>query len=246
MQIWPAIDLRGGKCVRLRQGDYRQETVFAQDPAAVARQFAASGAKHLHIVDLEGAREGLPVNLPAVQDILEAVDIECELGGGIRDEQSICELLDFGLDRLVIGTSALTDPEWFRNICRQFPGKLVLGIDARDGLAASDGWLNTSSVSALDLARQFDDEPLAAIIYTDIATDGMMRGPNIAAMAEMQAAVKLPVVASGGVTTADDVDRLAAAGLAGCIIGRALYEGTLKLADAIQVANGRHIQRLKN
>src|SRR4249920_1675419 len=126
MQIWPAIDLRGGKCVRLRQGDYQQETVFAQDPAAVAKQFADQGAEHLHIVDLEGALEGLPVNLPAVQEILGAVDIETELGGGVRDEQSVQELFEFGLSRLVIGTSALTDPEWFRAACRQYPGKLVL------------------------------------------------------------------------------------------------------------------------
>jgi phosphoribosylformimino-5-aminoimidazole carboxamide ribotide isomerase len=200
----------------------------------------------LHIVDLEGAREGLPVNLPSVQNILEAVDIECELGGGIRDEQTVCELLDFGINRLVIGTSALTDPEWFRKTCREFPEKLVLGIDARDGLAATDGWLTTTKVTAIELARQFDNEPLAAIIYTDIATDGMLRGPNVLAMAQMQAAVKSPVIASGGVTTIDDVDRLAAAGLAGCIIGRALYEGTLKLADVLRAAEGRHIERLKN
>lgn len=238
MQVWPAIDLRGGKCVRLRQGDYHQETVFAEDPAVVAKKFVSEGARHLHIVDLEGAREGLPVNLPGVQEILAAIDIECELGGGIRDEQSISELLGFGLARLVIGTSALTDPEWFRESCRKFPGRLVLGIDARDGLAATNGWLQTSDVSAIELAKQFAGEPLAAIIYTDIATDGMMGGPNIAAMAEMQAAVDLPVVASGGVTTRDDVARLAAAGLAGCIIGRALYEGTLTLVDAHAAARG--------
>ena len=238
MQVWPAIDLRGGKCVRLRQGDYQQETIFALDPATAARQFADQGATHLHIVDLEGAREGLPVNLPSVQEILEAVKIECELGGGIRDEQSVQELLDFGLSRLVIGTSALTDPEWFRDACRKYPRKMVLGIDARDGRAATDGWLNTSNVPAIELAKQFANEPLAAIIYTDIATDGMMAGPNIQAMAEMQAAVDVPIVASGGVTTLDDVARLAAAGLAGCIIGRALYEGTLSLAEAIRVAKG--------
>jgi phosphoribosylformimino-5-aminoimidazole carboxamide ribotide isomerase len=236
MQVWPAIDLRGGKCVRLRQGDYQQETIFAESPAAVAQQFADQGAQQLHIVDLEGAREGLPVNLPSVQEILESVQIECELGGGIRDEQSVRELLDFGLSRLVIGTSALTNPEWFREACRQFPGRLVLGIDARDGRAATDGWLNTSNVTAIDLARQFAAEPLAAIIYTDIATDGMMRGPNVAAMAEMQAAVNVPVIASGGVTTVEDVANLAAAGLAGCIIGRALYEGTLSLREALRVA----------
>jgi phosphoribosylformimino-5-aminoimidazole carboxamide ribotide isomerase len=238
MQVWPAIDLRGGKCVRLRQGDYERETVFAEDPSAVARQFVAQGAQHLHIVDLEGAREGLPVNLPSVQNILAAVDIECELGGGIRDEQSVCEILEFGVSRLVIGTSALTDPEWFRTACRKYPGKLVLGIDARHGFAATDGWMKQSNVTAIDLARQFANEPLAAIIYTDIATDGMMAGPNVAAMAQMQAAVDVPIIASGGVTTVEDVARLAAAGLAGCIIGRALYEGSLTIADALRAASG--------
>jgi phosphoribosylformimino-5-aminoimidazole carboxamide ribotide isomerase len=237
MQVWPAIDLRGGKCVRLRQGDYEQETVFAEDPAAVARQFAEQGARHLHMVDLEGAKEGLPVNLPGVQSILAAVSIECELGGGIRDEQSVAELLGFGLSRLVIGTSALKNPDWFRDTCRKYPRRLVLGIDARDGRAATDGWLNTSDIAAIDLARQFATEPLAAIIYTDIATDGMMRGPNVAAMAEMRRAVRIPVVAAGGVTTAEDVARLAAAGLDGCIIGRALYEGTITLAEALEAAD---------
>ena len=241
MQIWPAIDLRDGKCVRLRQGDYEQETVFAEDPAAVARQFVDEGAEYLHIVDLEGAREGLPVNLPSVQLILDAIDIECELGGGIRDEQSITELLEFGLSRLVIGTSALTDPEWFRETCRKYPGKLVLGIDARDGRVATDGWLQTSDVEATELARQFAAEPLAAIIYTDIATDGMLRGPNVSAMATMQAAVRVPVIASGGVTTAADVAALAEAGMAGCIIGRALYVGTLTLPDALRAAQSAHV-----
>jgi phosphoribosylformimino-5-aminoimidazole carboxamide ribotide isomerase len=152
----------------------------------------------------------------------------------------VSELLEFGLCRLVIGTSALVDPEWFRATCRQFPGKLVLGIDARDGLAATEGWLKTSEVTAIDLARQFADEPLAAIIYTDIASDGMMRGPNVAAMAEMQSAVRVPVIASGGVTTVEDVARLLAAGLAGCIIGRALYEGTITLADALKTAQSKN------
>jgi phosphoribosylformimino-5-aminoimidazole carboxamide ribotide isomerase len=243
MQIWPAIDLRDGKCVRLRQGDYEQETVFADNPAAVARQFVEEGAEHLHIVDLEGAREGLPINLPSVQEILGAVQIECELGGGIRDEQSVTELFGFGLSRLVIGTSALTDPEWFRQTCRKYPGKLVLGIDARDGRVATDGWMQTSDVNATELARQFSDEPLAAIIYTDIATDGMLRGPNVAAMAEMQAAVRVPVIASGGVTTAADVALLAEAGLAGCIIGRALYVGTLTLPEALRAVQSAEARK---
>ena len=236
MEIWPAIDLRGGKCVRLRQGDYAQETIFNDDPVAVALEFQAAGAQHLHIVDLDGAREGSPVNLPAVQDIVAAVDMQCELGGGVRDEQSIGELLGFGLCRLVVGTSAIKRPDWFRETCQSFPNKLVLGIDARDGLVATDGWLETSAVSAIELAQSFADEPLAAIIYTDIATDGMMRGPNVAAMQEMQQAVDLPVVASGGVTTLQDVRALGQAGLAAAIIGRALYEGAFQLEQALEIA----------
>ena len=171
-----------------------------------------------------------------VASILKAVNLSCELGGGIRDEQTIRELLDLGLCRLVIGTLAIRQPDWFRSMCRQFPQRLVLGIDARDGKVATHGWLQTSDMAATELARQFSSEPLAAIIYTDIATDGMMAGPNVAAMAEMQAAVDLPVVASGGVTTRDDVARLAAVRMAGCIIGRALYEGTITLPDALAAA----------
>ena len=236
MQIWPAIDLRGGQCVRLRQGDYAQETVFHDDPVAIARIFQEAGAKHLHLVDLDGAREGSLMNLPAVQNVLEAVDMECELGGGVRDEQVIAELLGFGLSRLVVGTSAIKRPEWFRDTCRNFPNRLVLGIDARDGQVATDGWLETSELSAVDLAKQFAGEPIAAIIYTDIATDGMMAGPNVAAMREMQQGVDFPVIASGGVSTLDDVRALAEAGMAGCIIGRALYEGVFDVSQAIAVA----------
>ena len=236
MEVWPAIDLRGGKCVRLRQGDYQQETVFNDDPVAVARDFAAAGAAHLHVVDLDGAREGLPVNLPAVQEIVAAVDMQVELGGGVRDEQSISELLGFGIHRLVVGTSAIKRPEWFAQTVNQYPHRLVLGIDARDGRVATDGWLETSDVDAIELATQLNDQPLAAIVYTDIATDGMMAGPNVAAMGEMQQAVNVPVVASGGVTTAADVTALREAGLAACIIGRALYEGTLTIEAALEAA----------
>lgn len=242
MKIWPAIDLRGGKCVRLRQGDYAQETVFNDEPAVVARQFADAGARCLHVVDLDGAREGAPVNLPAVEEILDALNsynepFSVELGGGIRDEQAIAELLDFGLDRLVVGTSAIKHTDWFEGIIERFPGKLVLGVDARDGLVATDGWLETSKTNAVELAQRFIGKPLAAIVYTDIATDGMMQGPNVAAMAEMQAAMcEVSVVASGGVTTLDDVQKLKDAGLSGAIIGRALYEGTIDLAAALKIA----------
>jgi phosphoribosylformimino-5-aminoimidazole carboxamide ribotide isomerase len=236
MQIWPAIDLLGGKCVRLEQGDYRRETVFADDPAIGAAEFQRQGAQHLHLVDLDGARAGRPVNLDAVKAILSAVTIECELGGGIRDEAAIDSLLQAGLSRLVLGTSALKRPEWFGDMCSKHPGRLALGVDARDGLVATDGWLETSSVHAVDLVQQFANVPLAAIIYTDIATDGMLQGPNLAAMREMQESIAHPVIASGGVTTADDVAELAAAGLAGAIVGRALYVGTLTLAEALAAA----------
>ena len=239
MEIWPAIDLRGGKCVRLQQGDYDRETVFGEDAVAMAQRWADGGASSLHLVDLDGARDGQPRNQSVVASILKAVQLSCELGGGIRNEQTIRELLDLGLCRLVIGTLAIRQPDWFRDMCRKFPQRLVLGIDARDGKVATDGWLQTSSLAATEVAGQFSREPLAAIIYTDIATDGMLAGPNVAAMAEMQAAVDLPVVASGGVTTRDDVARLAAAGMAGCIIGRGLYEGTITLPDALAAAGER-------
>jgi phosphoribosylformimino-5-aminoimidazole carboxamide ribotide isomerase len=240
VEIWPAIDLRGGKCVRLRLGDYQQETVFGEDPAAMARHWAGLGAGYLHLVDLDGARSGEPSNLASVRAILAAVSIPCELGGGIRSEATIRQLLDLGLSRLVIGTLAIRQPDWFRQMCRLFPRRLVLGIDARNGLVATEGWLETSDTRATTLARQFEGEPIAAVIYTDIATDGMMAGPNVAAMAEMQAAIELPVVASGGVTTKEDVVRLAAVPMAGCVIGRALYENTLTLPDALSAAAGEH------
>jgi phosphoribosylformimino-5-aminoimidazole carboxamide ribotide isomerase len=233
VQIWPAIDLRGGKCVRLKQGDYAQETVFGDDPAAMARHWVGLGGQRLHLVDLDGAKDGRPANLAAIKAILQAVAVPCELGGGIRDEQTIRELLDLGLARLVIGTLAIKQPEWFQRMCVAFPGKLVLGIDARGGRVATDGWRETSAISAVDLARQFAGEPLAAINYTDIATDGMMTGPNVAAMREMREASDAPLIASGGVTTAEDVARLAAVPVDGCIIGRALYEGSLTLPAAI-------------
>lgn len=236
MQIWPAIDLRGGKCVRLRQGDYARETVFGDDPAAMARQFVDQGAEYLHLVDLDGAKTGKPENLAAVRAILAAVSIPCELGGGVRDEATIDALLEIGLARVVIGTRALREPDWFRTVCRKYPNKLAIGIDARDGRVATHGWLETSETLAVDLARQFEGEPIASLIYTDIATDGMLAGPNVEAMREMREAVTLPVIASGGVTTGEDVANLAAAGVAGCIVGRALYEGTLTLAGALQAA----------
>jgi phosphoribosylformimino-5-aminoimidazole carboxamide ribotide isomerase len=238
VEIWPAIDIRGGKCVRLRQGDYSQETVFSDDPAAMARHWVDLGARCLHLVDLDGAWAGKPVNMVSIREIIAAVDVPCELGGGIRGQGTMRELFGLGLQRLVIGTLALREPDWFRQMCRTFPGQLVLGIDARDGLVATEGWQSTSEVAAIELAGRFAGEPLAALVYTDIATDGMMVGPNLTEMAVMRAAVEWPVVASGGVTTREDVARLAAVPMAGCIIGRALYEGTLTLPEAIAAAAG--------
>jgi phosphoribosylformimino-5-aminoimidazole carboxamide ribotide isomerase len=240
VDIWPAIDLRGGNCVRLKQGDYQQETVFGDDPAAIARHWVDLGAQFLHLVDLDGARSGKPENLASIRAIVESCPgIPCELGGGVRDEETIRQLLDLGLARLVIGTLAIRQPDWFRQMCRAYPGRLVLGIDARAGRVATAGWLETSEVEAVGLARQFAGEPLASIVYTDIATDGMLAGPNVEAMAEMRRAMELPVVASGGVTTREDVYRLAAVPMAGCIVGRALYEGTLTLPEALEAASGR-------
>ncbi|HTN73649.1 MAG TPA: 1-(5-phosphoribosyl)-5-[(5-phosphoribosylamino)methylideneamino]imidazole-4-carboxamide isomerase [Pirellulaceae bacterium] len=236
MQIWPAIDLRGGKCVRLKQGDYQQETVFGDDPAEMARQFVSQGARLLHLVDLDGARDGFAVNREAVRSILRAVDIPCELGGGIRDEETIQMLLDLGMHRLVIGTKALKEPEWFARMAERFPGRLAVGIDAKQGMVATDGWLEVSHTKATDLARKLDTLPLAAIIYTDIAKDGMMAGPNFAEMREMKAAVSHAVIASGGVTTAADVAELAKLQLDGCIIGRTLYEGKLTIQEALDAA----------
>jgi phosphoribosylformimino-5-aminoimidazole carboxamide ribotide isomerase len=250
MQVWPAIDLRGGNCVRLLQGDYDRETVFGRDPAAMARRWVSEGAKFLHLVDLDGARDGKSVNAEAIAAIALAVDIPCELGGGIRDEETIEQMLALGLARLVIGTKALKEPDWFRRVCARFPGRLAVGIDARNGRVASDGWLETSDIAATELARSLADEPIAAVIYTDIARDGMMSGPNFEAMAEMRRAITAPLVASGGVTTVDDVRRLAEAGMDGCIIGRALYEGSLTLGDALaaadQAADGEAAERFDN
>jgi phosphoribosylformimino-5-aminoimidazole carboxamide ribotide isomerase len=236
MQIWPAIDLRGGLCVRLRQGDYGRETIYADDPVEVAKRWVVEGAKYLHLVDLDAAKDGSSANAEVIRGIVKGAGIPCELGGGVRSDATIERMLGLGLSRLVVGTKALKEPDWFRTACQTFPGKLALGIDAKNGRVATDGWLETSETAAIDLARMFADEPLAAIIYTDISRDGMLQGPNLPAMAEMKAAVDIPVIASGGVTTAEDVEGLAKIGLDGCIIGRALYEGTLSLKDALQAA----------
>lgn len=233
MRIWPAIDLRGGKCVRLKQGDYNRETVFDDNPARIAKRWVDEGADCLHLVDLDGARDGKLVNGEVIEAIVTSVDVTFQLGGGIRDESAIKRLLHLGLNRLVIGTQALKNPDWFREMAGKYPDTLVLGIDARNGMVATDGWLETSETSAIAMAKQFEQEPIAGIVYTDIAKDGMMEGPNLEAMKEMQESISLPVVASGGVTTADDAKQLGKIPMAGAIIGRALYEGTINLPDIL-------------
>jgi len=234
MQIWPAIDLRNGKCVRLQQGDYDKETIFGTNPAEMARKWVDEGARRLHLVDLDGARQGNMANLAAVRSILAAVDVPCELGGGIRDQETIRSLIDLGLTRLVIGTRALKDPKWFAESCQLFPHRLAVGIDAKDGNVATDGWLEVSKTPATQFAKQLSQLPIAAIIYTDISKDGMLAGPNLLAMTQIKRASRVPVIASGGITTVDDLTKLSAAEVDGCIIGRALYEGKLNLADALK------------
>jgi phosphoribosylformimino-5-aminoimidazole carboxamide ribotide isomerase len=234
--VFPAIDLRAGRCVRLRQGDYNQETVFDADPTAAARRWVGQGATFLHLVDLDGAKAGHPVNNESIRQIVREAGVPCQLGGGLRDEAHVAAALNWGVCRVIIGTRAVRDPAWFGSLCAKFPEQVVLGIDAKDGRVAVEGWSEVSDNSALDIARRCVEWPLAAIVYTDISRDGMLAGPNANALAELSTRVKLPVIASGGVTTLDDVRTMKKLGLAGCIVGRALYEGRLDLKQAIAIA----------
>ncbi len=241
MDIIPAIDLRGGRCVRLRQGDYARETVFDENPVAVARQWAAQGAARIHLVDLDGAKAGRPVNTAVITEIVAAVDVPCQLGGGLREDASVRQmLLDVGIDRVIIGTQALKQPDWFALLTEAYPGRVALGVDARDGLVATEGWLDVSATSAFDLVQGFATLPLAAVIYTNIANDGMMQGIDQGTLDDLERLASLgrDVIASGGVTTLDDVRRLLDISvreprLTGAIVGRALYEGSLDLTAAV-------------
>jgi phosphoribosylformimino-5-aminoimidazole carboxamide ribotide isomerase len=239
MLILPAIDLRGGKCVRLKQGDYAQETIFGDDPVAMAQRWVGQGAKSLHLVDLDGAKAGRPVNGEVIRAIVSAVPVPCQMGGGIRCDRDIATALDWGVRKVVIGTRALQDPAWVREMAYLYPERIVLGLDARDGKVATHGWVNTSDATVLELARQFAQWPLGAIVFTDIARDGMLAGPNVEALAELAAAVPLPVIASGGISTLEHIRELMACKLAGCIIGRALYEGQLDLSEVLRLEKPR-------
>jgi phosphoribosylformimino-5-aminoimidazole carboxamide ribotide isomerase len=235
--LFPAIDLKGGKCVRLLRGDMAAATVFNDDPADQARRFAALGFSWLHLVDLDGAVSGRAVNAEAVTRILAATALPAQLGGGIRDMAAIARWLEQGVRRVILGTVALTDPALVRAACRRFPGRVVVGIDARGGRVATEGWLKTSDTTALDLARAFEDAGVAAIVYTDIDRDGALKGVNVAATVALAGAVRLPVIASGGVSGLADLEALKAAAvpnLAGVVVGRALYDGALDPAAALR------------
>ena len=239
MILYPAIDLKDGVCVRLRRGIMEDATVYNDDPAAQAAHFSALGFSWLHIVDLNGAFAGRPVNADAVSAILGATDLPVQLGGGIRDLQTIQRWMDRGVARVVLGTVALRDPDLVRTAAREFPGRIAVGIDAKGGKVAVEGWAEVSEMTAVDLAKTFEDDGVTAIIHTDIDRDGVLEGVNIAATLAVAAAVAIPVIASGGVATVDDVVILKAnegRGIAGAIIGRALYEGTLEPTDALAAA----------
>lgn len=234
MILYPAIDLKDGNCVRLLRGDMDAATVFGSDPAAQAGAFRDAGAEWLHLVDLNGAFEGKPINAAAVEAILAAVDIPVQLGGGIRDMATIENWIERGVNRVILGTVAVENPSLVRDAAEAFPGKIAVGIDARAGRVATRGWATETDVKATDLARQFEDVGVAAIIYTDIDRDGAMQGPNIAATEALAQAVHIPVIASGGVSKLEDLKALAATRvIAGAISGRALYDGALDLAEAL-------------
>lgn len=240
MLVYPAIDIRDGKCVRLIKGDYTREIIYAAHPAEVALQWQAAGAEILHLVDLDAAKTGLPTNYAAIAAIRRQVDLPLQVGGGIRDQAIIQQYLDLGVQQLVVGTQAVRQPEWFVTMANLFPNRLVAGIDAHAGRVATDGWTQASDRTPVEMAQTMEALPLAGVVYTDIATDGMLQGPNVAAMAEMAAAVRLPIIASGGVTSPDDIRQLVATGVAGCIVGRTLYEGRMTLEEALATARAPH------
>ena len=237
MILYPAIDLKDGNCVRLLRGEMEAATVFGTDPAAQARDFVDAGCRWLHLVDLNGAFAGHPVNAGAVEAILAAVDVPVQLGGGIRDRATLEGWLEKGIARVILGTAAVRDPEFVRDAARAFPGRVAVGIDARAGRVAVEGWAEATDLEATDLARRFEDAGVAALIYTDIDRDGAMEGPNVPATAALAHAVSIPVIASGRVSSIEDLRALKACGapLDGAISGRALYEGRIDLREAVRL-----------
>jgi phosphoribosylformimino-5-aminoimidazole carboxamide ribotide isomerase len=241
MIVIPAIDLKEGRCVRLEQGLMDKDTVFNDDPAAQALEWQRQGAELLHIVDLDGAFAGEPRNRSAIEAILEAISIPAQLGGGIRDLATIEAYLALGLSRVIIGTAAQRNPDLVKEACSRFPGRIVVGIDAKNGMVAVQGWAEVTDCTAADLARRFEGFGVSAIIYTDISRDGMLQGPNLEATRELAEAVAIPVIASGGVSRLQDIKNLMAiekSGVTGVITGKAVYTGAIKLAEAIALTKG--------
>jgi len=234
MILYPAIDLKDGQCVRLRLGDMEQSTVFNDDPSAQARDFAEAGCEWLHLVDLNGAFAGKPVNAEAVDGILAAVDVPVQLGGGIRSMATIDAWLERGVRRVILGTAAVKDPALVKNACRNWPGRIAVGIDAKGGKVAVEGWAEVSELSAEELAARFSDAGVSAIIHTDVDRDGVLSGPNVATTSALASATPIPVIASGGVSSLEDLLTLRAAGnISGAITGRALYNGRIDLVEAL-------------
>lgn len=238
MEILPAIDLRDGKCVRLLQGDYERQINYNDDPVGQAQLFEQEGAKWLHVVDLDGAKDGKHHNIETLERIRAHTNLTIELGGGVRSEESIKQLLDAGIRRVIVGTKAMEEPEWFEEMVFKYPDQIVLGLDARDGKIATHGWLETGDETVVETAAKVNDWPLAAIVYTDIARDGMLTGPNVAATGQLAESCKIPIVASGGVGQLGDIEQLAPLPLMGVIVGRALYEGKFTLKEALAVVGG--------
>lgn len=241
MLLIPAIDLKDGKCVRLKQGDMNQATVFSNDPVAMAGKWVDAGARRLHIVDLNGAFKGEPVNAEVIHSIAEAYpDLPIQVGGGIRDEDTIQTYLEAGVQYVIIGTQAINAPHFISDICAEFPSHIIVGLDARDGKVAIDGWSKLSHHDVIDMAQRFEQDGVEAIIFTDISRDGMMQGVNVESTVELARAISIPVIASGGITNIEDVRALckvADEGIQGAITGRAIYEGTLDLAAAQKLAD---------
>ena len=236
MIIIPAIDLKEGKCVRLEQGLMDKATIYSEDPASTAKHWEAQGAELLHVVDLDGAFAGSPRNLPAIVAIRDAIKIPIEVGGGIRDMATVRKLVSIGIDRIILGTAAIKDPSFVQAACNAFPGKIIVGIDAKDGLVAIKGWAEMTKVQAIELARQMEGYGVIAIIYTDIKRDGMLSGPNVEATRDLAKALHIPVIASGGVHTMTDIEKLMEirhSGVSGVITGKAIYSGSLDLKEAI-------------
>ena len=241
MIVIPAIDLKEGRCVRLEQGLMERDTVFNDNPAAQALEWQQQGAELLHIVDLDGAFAGEPKNRTAIEAIVGAISIPTQLGGGIRDLATVEAYLALGLSRVILGTAAQRNPELVKEACSKFPGRIVVGIDAKDGMVAVQGWAEVTGVTAVELAKKFEGYGVAAIIYTDIARDGMLQGPNLESTRALAEAVSIPVIASGGVSTLKDIENLMAIeqyGVTGVITGKAVYTGAIRLAEAIQLTKG--------